>query len=723
MVILQNRLADTRTFAGLPARAFFEPTETAKVDLAFSFKETDADGLLLEIEHAADVFLPERMRHVAGHFQVLLDGILAEPAAPIASISLLSPAERARVVHAFNETAVAYPHDRAVIDLFEAQARRTPEAPAARHRERTCSYRELDDLANRLARHLRARAGLDPGEIVVLCVPSGPELLAALLAVLKLRAAAVLVEPSTPLSRLASLLEESGSRVLVTERRPGGLAFAGVSIELGREHAEIAARGADPVAVGGRDPGDAVLVFFTSGSTGRPKGVPLTNRGIVNELHWFRRYFDLGPADVLPQKTVVAFVDCIVELLLPITLGGGCVDLRPDHDVARDVGALVKWFRAIRPTIVQFVPAVFDEIAAEVDGAAFGALRALVLSGGPAGRRPAYPFRVYNLYGCSECTSLSTAFDMTEPTPLARVPIGTPLQNTRVYVLDAAMEPCPVYVPGELYVGGDMVATGYLGQPALTAERFVPDPFRPGERLFRTGDHARWLPDGTIDYLGRRDDQLKVRGVRIEPGEIEHALREHPAVREAVVTGRPRGGGDALLAAYVVPEAGRPVSAPELRAALAERLPDALIPSALVILDALPRTASGKVDRRALPAPGPAGPSSPTGGAPRDDTEAAIARIWCEVLGIAAASVDDDFFALGGHSLKASRLVARLQRDLGVALALVDVLRHPTIAGLAAAARARGRAAAPGIRPVDEPEALSPATEEELAMLREEGTP
>lgn len=718
MLILQNRVSDGLSFGGLEARSFFEHTETAKLDLSFNVKETDG-ALLVGIEYNTDLFLPERIRHMADHFRALLDGVVANPAERIGRLPLLSGEERHRVLHEFNRTRVEYPGERAVIDLFEERAALTPGAPAARHRDRTLSYARLEALSNRIARHARDRFGFAPGETAVLSAPSGFEMLASLLAIMKLRGAVVLLEPSVPVARQSLLLAESGSRLLVTGARPDGLEFAGATLELDREIEEIRGLPAGPVAAEGRDPDDTVLVFFTSGSTGRPKGVPLTNRGIVNELHWFSRYFDVGPEDVLPQKTVVTFVDSIVELLLPITLGGGCVHLRPDEETARDFAALFRWLRSVRATILQFVPAVFDQLQADFDVRALTSLRTLILSGATVTRHVAGGFRTYNLYGCSEGTSLSTYHEMTAPAGLARVPIGKPLQNTTVYILDANGEPCALFVPGEMYIGGDMIAKGYLDDAALSARRFLPSPFREGERLFRTGDHARWYPDGTIDFLGRVDDQVKIRGVRVECGEIERALMDHPAVRETVVVGRRVEGGDASLAAYVV--ARDPTcDGAVLRRHLAASLPDAMVPAHVVFLDAFPRTSSGKIDRKALPDPalaeGPPAARVP----PRDEVETVIARIWADVLGVRDMSVHDDFLDLGGHSLKATRIVSRIQRDLGVEVALVDLFRNPTVAGLAALARARPRASADRIRPIDEPEPLAPATEEELQMLREE---
>jgi amino acid adenylation domain-containing protein len=719
MLILQNRMEDVLAFGGLEARPFFEHTGSSKLDLSLNVRQTGG-GLTAGLEYDTALFLPERIRHLAGHFAVLVDGILADPATPVGRLPLLSADERRRVVHGFNQTRVDYPRADSVIELFEARAKATPGAPAAHHAGGTTSYGDLDAWANRLARHLRDRLGFGPAGTAVVAVPSGIDLLASLLAVLKLRGAAVLLEPSMPASRWSLLLRASERPVLIAEALPEAVAFEGPTLVLARDRAAVHRLPAGPVPVAGRDADDPVLVFFTSGSTGRPKGVPLTNRAILNELHWFGSYFAVGPADVLPQKTVVTFVDSIVELLLPITVAGGAVYLRPDDGIPRDLDALFRWLRTIQPTIVQFVPAVFDQFQADADLGALARLRALILSGATVTRAVSGPFRTYNLYGCSECTSLSTYFDMTGPCALARVPIGRPLANTTVRILDASGEPSAIFVPGELYIGGDMVARGYLGDPALSAGRFMPSPFTPGERLFRTGDLARWYPDGTIDFLGRVDDQVKIRGVRVEPAEIERALLDREGVREAIVVGRRGPDGEIALVAYVV--AAEPSLDPlELRRLLAASLPDALVPARVVLLPALPRTSSGKIDRNGLPEPGPM--ARPAGEPPRDALEAEIAAIWADVLGVPAVGIHDDFLELGGHSLRASRVAARIRRQLGVEVALVDVFQNATVAGLAAVARARPRVAVDAIRPMEAPSPLAPATEAELAMLREETTP
>jgi acyl-coenzyme A synthetase/AMP-(fatty) acid ligase len=421
---------------------------------------------------------------------------------------------------------------------------------------------------------------------------------------------------------------------------------------------------------------------------------------------------------VLPQKTVLSFVDCIAELLLPVTFSGGCTVLRPRATLAQDLPALWAWCAAEQASLLQFVPAVFDALRAEVDVTRMPSLRALVLSGAAPSRLPRLPFRVFNLYGCSECTSLSSWYEMSEPVELARVPMGWPLQNTQLHVLDAQGRPCPLYVPGEIHIGGAMLSTGYLGDEEQTAARFVADPEQPSERLFRTGDLGRRLADGSIDYLGRRDDQVKIRGVRIECGEVEAVLRQCPGVQEVVVAARVPAGSDPMLVAYLVgPESG-PEGALDIQALrdrLAQDLPAAMWPSVFMPLSALPRTSSGKVDRRALPTPAAANREADRV-APRNKFESRIAAVWCEVLDLAEVGITDDFMALGGHSLRAARVAARLARELRREVSIIDILRHPRIDQLAAVLVERPEQAPADIGPAAA--LIAPMTAEELDLLK-----
>ena len=717
MAILQNPIADMPPFGGLTAQGFFDHTHTAKFDLSFNFKEHQG-GLLLGIEYDIDLFVEARVRCMAEQFLALLDSAVADPACAVSRLPLLSSEERRRVVIKFNRTDRDYPLGATVAALFEEQAQRMPQAAAVRQLDKTLRYAELNALANRIASWLCDKSGFSAGDRALIELPCGAAMLASLLAVLKLRGSAILLEPGLPAARRAQIAAESSGRTLICSTSLNHLKFAGAVLEVDESITAVRMLAADPPSSSPGEPNDIALIFFTSGSTGRPKGVPISNRAILNLLYWFREHFVVGADDVLPQKTPVTFVDAIVELLLPITLAGGCVEFPPEDKTKRDPDALASWLTAIRPTVLQFVPAVFDQFAAETELNALISLRALILSGAIASRPVPGPFRTYNLYGCSECTALSTHYEMTAASPLARIPIGRPLANTQIYILDPEGQPCPRFVPGEICIGGAMVGPGYLGDPLLSAERFVASPLGDGERLFRTGDWGRWLADGTIDFLGRIDQQVKIRGMRIESAEVERALAEHPGIREAAVVSRDGTDGEPELVAYVVAPAEAVMDSVALRRHLAEFLPDPMVPRRFVALDALPRTPSGKIDRNALPVPMPMTSRLP-GTAPRDELEQAITDIWRDVLGVPAVGIDDDFLELGGHSLTAARIVSRLHRDLGAKASIVDLFRSMTVAGLTALVRTRSDPP-DRIRPIDPVWEIAPLTAEELKMLEQD---
>jgi amino acid adenylation domain-containing protein len=706
MLILQNDVEDVLQLPGIQALPCFGHNGSSKLDLSFNFKRLDGQ-LLLGLEYNLDLFTRERIEALGEHLVNLLAAVARDPSQAVGDIPLASFAELARIA-AFNRTATDWPAQLTLVDAFEQQAARQPQAMAVRCGPLSLTYEALAGRALAIARRLTG-CGVAHGDILVLALDSGPDLLAALLATFRVGAAAVLTERPLPPRRLEAMLAQSGAHALLVDRAADPPLAPVTHIALDAPAPAAVANVPPPPR-----PEDAALVFFTSGSTGVPRGVPLSHRAIVNELDWFRRFFALGPQDVLPQKTVLTFVDCIVELLLPVTFTGGCSVLRPQYELARDLPALWDWCAAERASLLQLVPVVFDALRAEVDLAAVPSLRTLVLSGAAPPRLPRMPFRIFNLYGCSESTSLSSWYEMTEPVPLARVPIGWPLQNTQLHVLDERMRPCPLFVPGEVYIGGVMLSAGYLGDAAQTAARFVLDPTAAGARLFRTGDLGRRLADGSIDYLGRCDDQVKIRGIRIECGEVEAALRQCPGVQEVVVAAHAPADAETVLVAYLAGHEGE-LDAGLLRQQLVQQLPPAMLPAAFVQLPALPRTSSGKIDKRALPAlpvAAAAGERVP----PRNEFEARIAAIWCEVLQLPDVGIRDDFILLGGHSLRAVRVAARLARELQREVGITDILRYPRIDQLAPVLAARPVMAQAGIgaaAPV-----IAPISPEELDLLK-----
>jgi amino acid adenylation domain-containing protein len=662
---------------------------TTRGDLLVSLSEA-RDGLSGMVEYNTDLFDAATIERLAGHFVSLLQAVLADAETAVAALPILAADERRQIVETWNETAAPYP-DLCVHQLFEAQSARSPEATALVFDAdgESLTYGELNARANRLARRLRA-AGVGPGALVGLCLERSPEMVVALLATLKAGGAYVPLDPTYPPDRLAFVLEDSGARVLLTqaelrydlpagdleviEVEPGAAFLADDSHEDARDLAPLAG------------PADLAYVIYTSGSTGRPKGVEVRHAGVVNFLTSMGLRPGLSAADALLAVTTISFDIAGLELYLPLAVGARIV--LASRDTAADGARLAALLASSGATVLQATPATWRLLLA---AGWSGAPRLKVLCGGEAlppdlaGELLARTESVWNVYGPTETTIWSTVEPVTAA-PAGALPIGRPIANTAVHLLDRYLQPVPVGVAGELYIGGAGVARGYLRRPALTAERFVPDPFSPapGARLYRTGDLARHLPDGRAVYLGRTDFQVKVRGFRIELGEIEAVLSRHPAVAQCVVAVREDTPGNPQIAAYYVAAEGRAASVGNLRAALREELPDYMIPSHFVALPALPLTPNGKVDRKALPAPDGGRPDlGREYVAPQGPVQEQLAAIWAEVLRRDRVGADDNFFELGGHSLMATQVLSRIQESFGVELPLRSMFDHPTVAGLA----------------------------------------
>jgi amino acid adenylation domain-containing protein len=546
------------------------------------------------------------------------------------------------------------------------------------------SYAELNARANRLAHHLRS-LGVGPDARVAVCVERSAEMVVALLGVMKAGGAYVPLDPPYPAERLRYVLQDSAPAAVLTQRSLDGVEalFADVGVPvIDLEGAEWADQPATAPALEGLTAAHLAYVIYTSGSTGRPKGVAVPHRGVVNLLRSMRETVGMEPADRLLAVTTYAFDISVLEIFLPLLHGAATIVLPRER--AADPSALAEAIRAYAPTVMQATPATWRMlVSAEWSGAP--EMRALC--GGealPAELASAVRSRVgglWNVYGPTETTIWSTSEAVSGDSAGVNVPIGRPLANTRVYVVDAALQPVPVGVAGELYIGGAGVVRGYLGRPALTAERFVADPFagEPGARMYRTGDLARWRPDGRLEFVGRTDFQVKVRGFRIELGEIEARLSEHADVREAVVLAREDVPGDHRLVAYFVGAA----EAEALRAHLSERLPEYMVPAAYVRLETLPLTPNGKIDRKALPAPEGDAYASREYEAPVGKFEVALAEIWTELLRVERVGRKDHFFELGGHSLLALQVVSRVRQGLGVEIALGAVFDTPVLSALA----------------------------------------
>jgi amino acid adenylation domain-containing protein len=662
-------------------------TDTAKFDLGLELTE-DGDTLDAAFEFAVDLFEPATVARMAERFVTLLEGIAADPDARLSGIALLTPDER-RTLEGWSRSGAPEAPAGCLHRFFEAQADRVPDAVAVEMGSEALTYAELDRRANRLARTLRAR-GVGSDAPVGICMRRSPEMVVAMLAVLKAGGAYLPLDPEYPAERLEYMLRDSGARVLVAgdglaERLPG---FDGAVVEAPLLSSPSPARGEGEHDDGRLrvevSPEHLAFVFYTSGSTGMPKGTEVPHRAVPG---FFRGadYVRFAEDAVYLQHSSISWDAMVFELWAPLLTGARCVlydgtvpELPRVEAAIREHGVDTLWLPAgLFNVVVDDRPELLRGVRQLVVGGE-------AVSAGHARRAlEAYPgLRLVNGYGPSETTVFATCWPVPAGFGGASVPIGRPVGDRRVHVLDASLTPAPIGVPGELFVGGPGVARGYRGRPGMTAERFVPDPFgvEPGARLYRTGDRVRWRADGALEFLGRVDQQVKVRGFRIEPEEVEAALARHPRVREAAVAARPDGAGVLRLAAYVVPEGA--VEAAELAEFARASLPEYMVPSAFVTLDALPLTRNGKTDRRALPAPEW---ERETGWiAPRTPDEEILAGIWAEVLGVERVGVRDDFFALGGHSLSATRVVSRVARVLGAEPPLRALFEAPTLGAFAA---------------------------------------
>ena len=658
-------------------------TGTSKFDLTLfvAASESGFEGL---IEYSTDLFERDSIRRMCRHYATLLEAIVANPDDRITSLPILGEAERRQLLVDWNETAFEH-HARGLCayQLIEAQADRTPDRVAARFDRDTLTYGELNTRANALAHRLRA-LGVGPDVLIGVMVERSIDMLVALLGIMKAGGAYVPLDPSFPRDRLGYMVADSGMRVLVTHRdldaelpvRPDSV----VRLE------DIA----EPFEPSGESPPSATpaslaYVLYTSGSTGKPKGVEIPHSALVNFLLSMQRTPGFTEQDSLLAVTTLSFDIAGLELYLPLITGGTVVIA--SRDDVMDPDRLIRRIDESGCTVMQATPSTWRML---VNAGWAGSPTLRILCGGealpPDLARELLPrcAALWNMYGPTETTIWSTVQRVTSADRQA--PIGRPIANTRAYVLDANLSPTPVGVPGELYLGGDGLARGYLQREDLTRERFIPSPFATGERLYRTGDLARWLPDGTLDWIGRVDHQVKVRGFRIEPGEIEAAIARHSSVREVVVVAREDVPGDRRLVAYYVSPDASPALVEQLRSLIRSDLPEYMMPSRFVGLDALPLTANGKVDRKALPAPDSDGEAlHTTATAPRTDTERMVMDVFREVIGRSDFGVFDSFFDLGGHSLMAARLMTRLRASSGVDLPLRNLFERPTVAALAEA--------------------------------------
>ncbi|WP_233604661.1 non-ribosomal peptide synthetase/MFS transporter [Micromonospora sp. HM5-17] len=709
---LLNYTHATTAPPGLTVLPFPVENRVTRFDLELYLYEP-ADEVTGFFTYNADLFAAESVARLARHLERLLRLVVADPDRRIADLDLLDDAERRRVLVDWNDTARDIGPPATLAELVEAQVARTPDAIAVSYEGGTLTYRDLNARANVLARRLR-RHGVGPGTVAAVCVPRSPELVTGLLAVLKAGGAYLPLDPEYPADRLAFMLADAEPRVVLVDATTAEVVpdagVATIRVDRPAEWDDGTAEARENLPDGAGVDDDAYLIY-TSGSTGRPKGVLNTHRAIHNRLDWMQRTYRLGADDVVLQKTPAGFDVSVWEFFWPLLAGARLVLARPGGH--KDAAYLRDLIREAGVTTVHFVPSMLAVFVAEEGVERCRSLRRIICSGEELPVRLARTVlerldcELHNLYGPTEAAIDVSAWQCRadELAGLARVPIGRPIQNIRLYVLDRTGRPVPPGLPGELHIAGVGVARGYLRRPELTAERFRPDPYGPpGARMYATGDLVRHRPDGALEYLGRLDHQVKLRGLRIEPGEIESVLRDQPGVRDAVVVVREDRPGDRRLVAYVVPERSSPKAATEpadsreagagdaapdpvaLRAALKTVLPDYMVPGAIVVLERLPLTPNGKLDRQALPAPTATRATGTELTPPRTGVERAIADVWSAVLGVAELGIDDNFFDLGGHSLLATQVVARLRTALpeGAArISVLDLFRNPTIRQLA----------------------------------------
>ncbi|UTY59428.1 amino acid adenylation domain-containing protein [Massilia sp. erpn] len=656
--------------------------QNVQSELSLTTYESSGGSVTASFSYAPELFDAAYIEGMAEHYLVLLQALADNPEQALGEIKLLSEVQQARLAQ-WGDNRRHHDGEEPVQCLFELQAAARPQNCALLFGEASLSYGELNARANRLAHHL-IQLGVRPESKVGIALERSFEMVVGLLAILKASGAYVPLDPEYPAERLRYMVEDSGINLLLTHsqllpqfRHDGVAALALDQLELGGqpEHNPAPALNGENLA----------YVIYTSGSTGRPKGAANRHRSLYNRLAWMQQAYRLTPADTVLQKTPFSFDVSVWEFFWPLMIGARLAIAAPGEH--REPARLRELICRHQVTTLHFVPSMLQAFLAHEGVADCRSLARIVCSGEalPAEAQNGVfkllpQAALYNLYGPTEA-----AIDVTHWTCRAdgssQVPIGQPISQTKTYVLDGELNLVPAGVAGELYLGGIGLARGYLERPALTSERFVADPFDPlGGRLYRTGDLVRWNGEGQLEYLGRLDHQVKIRGLRIELGEIEAQLLAQPELREAVVVAR-EGAAGARLVAYVSPQTGVDCEASSLCERLAQLLPDYMVPGAIVVLEALPLNANGKIDRKALPEPEL--PQAFRYEAPQDGMEAALAALWAELLGMDRIGRNDNFFQLGGHSLLAVQLTARIQRDMQFELSVKDVFRYPALAEMA----------------------------------------
>jgi amino acid adenylation domain-containing protein len=662
-----------------------------EVDLRLQLRD-EPEGLAAHFAYSTDLFDAATIARMAGHFQKLLEGIIANPDEQIWKLPLLTDSERHQLVVEWNSTGMEYARGRCVHQLFEAQAARTPNATAVVFGNESLTYGELERRANQLAHHL-IKLGAGPDGLVGICLERSLEMVVGLLGILKAGSAYVPLDPAYPRDRIAYMLENSEAPLLLTQAQlvQNLPASAAKVVLIDSDWPEIAKQSHENPALA-LDPENRAYVIYTSGSTGKPKGVEIPHRGVVNFLTTMAGRPGVAANDRLLAVTTLCFDIAGLEIYLPLTQGASFEIV--SREVASDGNQLLAKLATSGATVMQATPATWRML---LEAGWTGDPQLKILIGGEAvSQKLASQLlqrsaSVWNVYGPTETTIWSTLSKL--ETGQSAVTIGRPIGNTEIFILDKVLQPVPVGVAGELHIGGDGLARGYLKRPELTAEKFIAHPLKrdPKARLYKTGDLVRYRTNGDIEFLGRIDHQVKIRGFRIELGEIESVLRQHAGINETVVVAREDTPGDKRVVAYFVPANSAAPTTAKLRAFLKEKLPEYMLPSVFVMLKSMPLTPNGKVDRRALPAPVQAD-LAPQGtfAAPKDSVESRLIQIWEAVLGVRPIGVKDNYFELGGHSLLAVKLMNRIEQAFGKTLPLATLLQAPTVEQLAAMLRQSG---------------------------------
>jgi amino acid adenylation domain-containing protein len=695
MFVLQNEPQENLKVAGLTFSAVSTDSQTAHFDLSLEITESE-EGLTTALEYSTDLFDAATIERMLGHFQVLLEAIATNPEQRLSDLPLLTPVEQQQLLIEWNDIEAEYPKKQCIHHLFEAQVEQSPDAVAVVFGEQHLTYQELNDRANQLAHYLQKR-GVQPEVLVAIYLERSLEMMVAILGVLKAGGAYIPLDPAYPQQRLSSMLEDAQIEVLLTQQQLVDKLLLPQTklVNFDRDWDFIAQQPRENCLTQGNSE-NLAYVIYTSGSTGKPKGVAIAHQALVNYTLEIAKQFGLQKSDRVLQFASIGF-DVVVEELFPTWISGATVVLQENTQpiACRQFQQLIEKEQL---TVFELPTAYWHQWVSELSycqQTVPNCVRLAIVGGERISLEKLKQWQKWqtslvHVYGLTETTVTSTlhylSHEATQLKGAQEFPIGRPIANTQIYLLDPQMQPVPVGVTGEIYIGGAGLARGYLNQVETTADKFIPNPFsqQPGARLYRTGDLGRYNTDGNIEFLGRSDYQVKLRGFRIELGEIESVLSQHPSVKETVAMEREDISGDRTLVAYITLHLGQKLTSFELRSFLEPKLPNYMMPSAFVILEAFPLTPNGKIDRQMLPAPDLTQLISEANFvAPSTPVEKMLAGIWIEVLGIEKVGIHDNFFELGGHSLLATRIISRVRQVTGVELPLRSLFEKPTVADLA----------------------------------------